>query len=60
MFRHIRTYIAIKSIDKQGIIEGFEDMVKEGKVPFISPFQHENVWILLIVEYKKSELWAKN
>ena len=60
MFRHIKTYIAIKSIDKKGIKEGFEDMVKEGKVPFVSPFKHENVWILLIVEYKKTELWLRN
>ena len=37
-----------------------DDMIKEGKVPFVSPFKHENVWILLIVEYKKTELWLKN
>jgi hypothetical protein len=60
MFKHIKTYIAIKSVDKQGIKEGFDDMAKEGKVPFIMPFQHEKIWILLIVEYKKTELWLEN
>jgi len=60
MFKHIKTYIAIKSVDKKGIEEGFEDMIKEGKVPFVMPFKHKNIWILLIVEYKKTELWLTN
>ena len=61
MFTNIRKYIAIKSPDKQGILEGRRDMLKEGKVPFVPPFKNKKKeWILIIVEYKNSELWVKN
>tara|TARA_Y100001951_G_C11173499_1_gene201683 strand:+ start:311 stop:493 length:183 start_codon:yes stop_codon:yes gene_type:complete len=60
MFRHIKTYIAIKSTDVKGIKEGFEDMTDEGKVPFVKPFKYKKEWILIIVEYKKTELWIEN
>lgn len=60
MLKHIKTYIAIKSSDIKGIKEGFEDMINEGKVPLTKPFKHKKEWILIIIEYKKSELWLRN
>ena len=60
MFEEIKQFIAIKSPNKKGILEGIEDMIKEGKVPCSKPFKHKKEWILIMVEYNKIATWQIN
>ena len=55
MFKHIKIFSAIKSLDKKGIMEGLTDMMDQGLVPAGEPFKYENEWMLIIMKYKKIE-----
>jgi hypothetical protein len=60
MFDNIKQFQAIKSPDKEGIVEGFKDMMDKGFVPISPLLKYHKEYMLIIVEYKKEIECQKN
>ena len=53
MFKEVKLFSAVKSLDREGLNQGIIDMINKGMVPVGSPFKYDNEWMIIIIEYKK-------